>query len=191
MKTHVKTKFTATHRFLHAIIAVLMLLLYITGFLRMYWMSKKTLLLAVETTLTNQNVTMEQKQLIPIARAIQAPMWQWHEYAAVALALMFFVRIIYMLACGIRFPSPFKKVQPFKKRLHGMVYLLFYVFTGISIITGFYLKWGDGTYKAPMEAIHKWGLYWFLSFVVLHFAGILIAELRDNKGIASKMIGGD
>lgn len=191
MKTNVETKFTVTHRIVHALIAVLMIFLFITGFLRMYWMSKKTLLNAVETTLTNQNVIIERELLNPIAKSIQAPMWQWHEYAAFALVIMFLARIIYMLAKGIRFPSPFKRGQLFKKRLQGMVYILLYLFIIISIITGFYLKWGDGTYKEPMEAIHKWAIYWFPIFIGLHFGGILMTELGNNKGISSKMISGD
>lgn len=191
MKTNDKTKFTVTHRILHALVAVLMTVLFITGFLRAFWMSKKALLTAVETTLIKQNVTIEREQLIPIAKSIQAPMWQWHEYAAFALLFAFLARITYMLARGIKFPSPFKQSQSIKERLQGMLYIIFYLFIAISIMTGFYLKFGDGTYEETAEAVHKWAVYWFPIFILLHLGGILWAELSAKKGISSKMIGGE
>lgn len=191
MESNPKIKFTATHRILHAASALLMTLLFLTGFLRMYWMSKKTILNAIESTLLNENQVIEREQLVPIAKEIQAPMWQWHEYAAYVMAIVFLARIIYMLVKGIRFPSPLKGHQPLKDRLQGVVYLLFYMFVAISIVTGFYMKWGDGTYEELAETIHKWAVYWFPAFIFLHFAGILILEFSDKKGISSKMISGE
>ena len=96
-----------------------------------------------------------------------------------------------MIVKGIKFPNPFLKNQSTKERLQGFTYLLFYLFIAVSIITGFYLKWIDGDWKEPMEAVHKWAIYWFPIFILLHFSGILLGELTDKKGIASKMIGGD
>ena len=40
METKPVKKFTAFHRLLHWIMAIAMPVLFITGFLRMYWMSK-------------------------------------------------------------------------------------------------------------------------------------------------------
>ena len=61
----------------------------------------------------------------------------------------------------------------------------------VSSITGAYLKWWDGDLKDAMETIHKWAIYWFPIFIILHFGGIWLAEKVAQKGIASKMIGGD
>lgn len=49
MKKENKNQFTATHRILHWSVALLMSVLFITGFLRMYWMSKKTIINTVQT----------------------------------------------------------------------------------------------------------------------------------------------
>ena len=45
-------KFTTLHRLIHWLIAVSMLVLFATGFLRMYWMSKKTITAAISAELT-------------------------------------------------------------------------------------------------------------------------------------------
>lgn len=154
-------------------------------------MNKKTIVTAIDTTLKNQSIAIEKDQLTPIAKSIQVPMWEWHEWAAYVIAIALLLRIAYMLLKGIKFPNPFGSHQNLKEKLQGYLYLLFYLFVVASTITGFYLKWGNGTYKQPMEAVHKWAIYWFPIFVVLHLVGILWAELTYKKGITSKMIGGD
>ncbi|ASE60678.1 cytochrome b/b6 domain-containing protein [Pedobacter suwonensis] len=191
MKMENKNQFTVIHRILHWSVALLMSILFITGFLRMYWMSKKTIIDTVETEMQSHNISLEKGQIIPIVKSIQKPMWEWHEYAAYIMFLAFLVRIIYMLVKGIKFPDPLKKSQSVKERMQGFIYVIFYLFIAVSIVTGFYLKWGDGQWKEPMEAVHKWAIYWFPIFILLHFGGIVIGELTNKKGIVSKMIGGE
>ncbi|MBN9294885.1 MAG: cytochrome b/b6 domain-containing protein [Flavobacteriia bacterium] len=181
--------YTSLHRGLHWIMAILMTVLFITGFLRMYWMSKRSILSAIEKNM--QGVSLTKEQSIGTVKTIIHPMWEWHEYAAYVFFVAIAVRIVYMLAKGIRFPNPFASGIAVKERLQGFTYLLFYLFVIVSSITGAYLKWGDGSLKEPMEAVHKWAIYWFPVFVILHFGGIWLAEKGVKKGIASKMIGGD
>ena len=186
-----KNQFTVIHRILHWSVAILMVTLFTTGFLRMYWMNKKTIINAVETGTRSQNTYLEKEQLITIVKTIQEPMWQWHEYAAYIMVFAFLTRVIYMIVKGIKFPNPFMKNQSVKVRSQGLIYMMFYLFISVSIITGFYLKWIDGDWKEPMETIHKWAIYWFPIFILSHFIGILIGDLTNKKGIVSRMIGGD
>ncbi|MDR0230211.1 MAG: cytochrome b/b6 domain-containing protein [Flavobacteriaceae bacterium] len=183
------THFTKTHRLLHWLAAMAMGVLFITGFLRMTWMAKKTVVKTIETQLPEAN--LEKEEMVGIAKSLLKPMWEYHEIAAYVMLWLLAIRIVYMAIKGIRFPNPFASRISTKERLQGMIYVLFYIFVSMATITGFYLMWGDGTYKEPMEAIHKWGLYWFPIFIFLHFAGIVIGELTSKKGIVSKMIGGE
>jgi len=59
-------------------------------------------------------------------------------------------------------------------------------FTGICIEKEFFTAYED-----TFETVHKWGLYWVPLFILLHFGGVALAEHTSDKGIASKMIGGD
>lgn len=143
-------------------------------------------------TIQQQIPAVNKEEATIIAKAIREPMWQWHEVMANVMLFLFLARIIYMLASGIRFPNPFKKSISIKERLQGLVYIYFYVFVFISIVTGICIEKGFfEQYEKSIEAVHKWGLYWFPIFVFLHIIGIIIAELTDKKGITSKMIGGD
>ncbi|HTO17500.1 MAG TPA: cytochrome b/b6 domain-containing protein [Edaphocola sp.] len=181
-------KFTVFHRLLHWIIASAMPILFITGFLRMYWMNKHNIVSVIESKTT----AIPKEQMIEIAKSIREPMWQWHVIFAHVVIFTFLARVIYMIVKGIRFPNPFNNKTPLKERLQGFIYLYFYTFvlisavTGISIRNGFFTDWKDG-----IETVHKWGIYWFPIFILLHFTGILIAECSNKKGITSKMIAGD
>lgn len=183
-------KFTALHRILHWLMAFSLPVLLLTGFLRMYWMNKNHIVSVIESKTSATPLSAE--QMTEIAKAIREPMWQWHPIFAHVMIFAFIARIIYMLLKGIRFPNPFKSNVSLKERFQGLTYIYFYVFvfvsavTGISIEKGFFSQWKEG-----IETVHKLGIYWFPIFILLHLAGILIAEYSIRKGIASKMIGGD
>lgn len=189
MENNIKGTYTATHRGLHWSMALLMFVLFITGFLRINWMGKRTIITAVEQN--TQGINLSKEQMQAIAKSIISPMWQWHEYAAYIISFLFLARIVYMLIRGIAFPNPFAKLATSKERLQGFAYLLFYLFTATSVITGFYIKWGSGSLKGPMESVHKWAVYWFPIFILVHFCGIVIGEFTNQKGIISKMIRGN
>ncbi len=183
-----KKKFTAFHRILHWVMALAMLILFITGFLRMHWMNKNHITGIIESK-TN---AIPKEQMSEIAKSIREPMWEWHEIFAHVMIFAFIARIIYMLAKGIRFPNPFTSGQSLKERLQGFTYIYFYLFVFISAFTGICIKKELlSAYQDNIEAIHKWGIYWFPVFIVLHLVGIAATEFSDKKGITSKMIGGD
>ena len=41
-----------------------------------------------------------------------------------------------------------------------------------------------------MEEIHELSIYYLLAFIVIHFSGVLMAELGNQKGIISRVISG-
>lgn len=183
-----KQKFSLFHRLLHWIMAIALPILFITGFLRMYWMNKDNIVAVIES----KTSAIPKEQMTDIAKAIREPMWQWHELFAHVMIFAFLARIIYMLVKGIRFPNPFKSKQGMKERLQGFIYVYFYLFVLISAVTGICIEKDlFSTYHEQIEAVHKWGIYWFPIFILLHLAGIVLAEFSSKKGITSKMIGGD
>lgn len=183
-----KQKFTPLHRLLHWIMVIAMPILFITGFLRMYWMNKHHIVSIIES----KTDLIPKETMTEIAKSIREPMWEWHFIFAHVMIFAFLARLIYMLVKGIRFPNPFKSNQPFKERLQGVTYIYFYVFVFISVVTGICIEKGFfPEWKANIEAVHKWGIYWFPIFILLHLSGIIVAEFSTKKGITSKMIGGD
>ncbi|KIA88691.1 cytochrome b/b6 domain-containing protein [Kaistella jeonii] len=185
--------YTALHRLLHWTFALGMLVLFTTGFLRMYWMSKTVISEAVNKNLEIQNLNLDKQSLRTIVHSVQDPMFQWHVYAAYIITFAFIVRIIYMIVKGIKFPNLFLKTTTTKEKLQGLTYLGFYVLVAVQIITGSILKFEIGSESLGnlAETVHKLAIYWMPIFVLLHFAGVAISENTNRKGITSKMIGGD
>lgn len=73
-----------------------------------------------------------------------------------------------------------------------MIYVYFYAFVSLSAVTGILLQQKIfPAWKGPIEAAHKWGLYWFPLFIVWHFIALVIAERTHRRGLASKMIAGE
>lgn len=181
-------KFTFTHRVLHWLMALSMTILFITGFLRMYWMNKNNIVTIMKEKTTNVSDDVMKN----IATTIREPMWEWHEIFAYVMISAFVIRLCYMIVKGIRFPNPFSKNLLLKQRLQGLTYVYFYAFVLIASITGVFIQYHlFSTYKDEIEAVHKWGLYCFPIFILLHLMGIVLAEHSYQKGITSKMIGGD
>lgn len=186
MKT--SEKFNRLHRALHWIIGISMAVLFSTGFLRMTWMGKEAVTKAIE----KQGIAATKEQVLAVYKSLREPMWQWHEIFAKVVVISILVRMIYMIWKGIRFPNPFQSGKPLKERLQGFVYVYFYFFVLINAFTGVCME--EGFFKSAhetMETVHKWGIYWFPIFILLHIGGIWIAEKTHQKGITSKMIGGE
>ncbi|TGN29433.1 cytochrome b/b6 domain-containing protein [Empedobacter tilapiae] len=182
-------KFTLTHRLLHWTIGISMIMLFLTGFLRMEWMNKKNLSSLITNEVSKEGLNISDTTLKTIGRNSLEPMWQWHEIFAYIILALFIIRIVYMTIKGVRFPNPFK-VSSTQKKLQGFIYIVFYILILISTVTGFYLMWGNGTYKESMEALHKTGIYSFSIFFFIHILGIVFDETTKKSGIVSKMING-
>ncbi|MCO6494291.1 MAG: cytochrome b/b6 domain-containing protein [Bacteroidetes bacterium] len=183
-----QSKFTFLHRLIHWILAIAVSIQFATGFLRMEWMGKKAVMNAFE----QNGIEASKDQMKAVYKTLREPMWQWHEVFAHVVIFAFLARIIYMLVKGIRFPNPFKSNISLKERFQGLTYVYFYAFIAVQAFTGICLEKGFlASYKEGIEDIHKLGIWWFPIFILLHLAGVLLAEHSQKKGITSKMIGGE
>jgi cytochrome b len=58
----------------------------------------------------------------------------------------------------------------------------------VSLLTGLLIEFGPDDLHETMETIHKLSLYYLISFIVLHFGGLWIAEKIEKQSLVSKMI---
>ena len=183
--------YSKTYRILHWLIAFAFLLLLITIFLRKTWMEKNHVAEIIQTFLKdNGYAALPQDEAISLAKKIRKPMWEWHIYLGYFLTGLYCIRLAVPFFGKMKFSSPFKAGLNTKTKFQFWVYLVFYACTAVSLITGLIIEFGPKVYKKPMEEIHELSLYYLLSFMILHFAGILIAEFTSNKGLISRIISG-
>lgn len=181
-------KFTVLHRLLHWTTALAMMVLFLTGFLRMYWMNRHVIVSFIQ----EKTEVLTKDEMVTIAKSIRQPMWEWHVVFAYILMALFVVRLLYMLLKGIRFPNPFQRKWSWKERLQGAVYFYFYWYVLTASITGVCIQYRwFMVIRKELVSFHKLGLYLFPLFILLHFIGIYIGERSSKKGVVSKMIGGD
>ena len=183
--------YSRVYRILHWLIAFSFIFLLITIFLRKTWMEKNHVAEIIQAFLADKGYpALPEDDAILLAKKIRKPMWDWHIYIGYILTGLYCIRLAVPFFGEMKFSSPFKAGLDMKTKFQFWVYLVFYACTAVSLITGLIIEFGPKEYKKPMEEIHELSLYYLLGFMILHFGGILIAELTSDKGLVSRIISG-
>lgn len=184
------TKYSKVYRIIHWAIAISFMLLLITIFLRLTWMNKYNVAAIIQDYLVGTGQVLSEEQLITLAKKIRQPMWDWHIYIGYALVGFFSIRFILPAFGQMKFQNPFGKNLSTKMKVQKWTYIIFYLCVIVSLITGLIIELGPKELKKPMEEIHILGIYYLVAFIVIHLAGVLIAEFTEQKGIISRIVSG-
>jgi len=145
-----------------------------------------------------------------VAGALEDKVWDVHTYFGYGLAALLIFRLILeffqladqkfirkLKAAGAQFRERKKNRQ---EALHELtvkiIYLFFYCLLVIMVVTGLVLAFDDDVpfFRAihrPDKQVHGFCMYLILAFIIVHIAGVFLAERKDeSKGIVSDMING-
>ncbi len=184
------TKYSTVYRIVHWAIAISFLLLLNTIFLRLTWLNKNNVAAIIQDYLSGTDQTLSQDQLIVLAKKIRQPMWVWHTYIGYALIGLMSIRFALPFFGQMKFQNPLAKELSFKVKFQRWIYIILYVCIVISLVTALLMEFGPEALRKPMEEIHVLGMYYLVPFIIIHLAGLLIAEFTDQKGIISRIISG-
>ncbi len=182
--------YPAVYRIMHWAIAICMLLLLLTIFLRLTWMNKDHVADIIQNYLSSTDQSLSREQLIVLAKQIRQPMWKWHIYLGYTLVGLYSIRIILPFFGQMKFPNPLNKQLPPKVKFQYWVYLVFYTGLSISLITGLIIELGPKSLKKTTEEIHVLSIYYLIAFIIIHIGGVLLAEFTNQHGIISKIVSG-
>lgn len=185
-----ETRYSGIYRVFHWAIALSFLLLIVTVFLRLTWMNKDNVADIIEGFMSSADQVLSRDQAIVLAKQIRKPMWNWHIYSGYVLAGLFLIRFSLPLFGEMKFPNPLAKRLNGKEKFRKWMYVLFYAGAVVTLVTGLIIVLGPKDLKRPMEEIHVSSLYYLIPFVVIHLAGVLIAEFTSERGIISQMVSG-
>jgi len=185
-----KLKYSKVNRVIHWAIAISFLLLLITIFLRLTWMNKYNMAAIIQDYLSGTDQVLSQDQLIALAKKIRQPMWNWHIYIGYVLVGLFSVRFILPAFGHMAIQNPLSKNLSVKVKFQRWIYLIFYACVIVSLTTGLLIEFGPKELKKPMEEIHVLGVYYLIAYIIIHLAGVLIAEFTEEKGIISRIVSG-
>lgn len=183
-------EYSKVYRIIHWALALSFILLLITIFLRLTWMNKNNVAAIIQNYLSDTDQFLTQDQLIALAKKIRQPMWTWHIYLGYVLTGLFSLRLILPFFGKMKFQNPFEKNLSKKEIFQNWTYIIFYICTLISLVTGLIIEFGPRDLKKPMEEIHELSIYYLIGFVVIHLGGVFLAELTSQKGIISSIVSG-
>lgn len=182
--------YPAVYRIMHWTIALCLLLLLGTIFLRLTWLNKDHVADIIQNYLSTTNQTLSREQAIVLAKQIRKPMWNWHLYLGYALTGLYCIRLTLPFFGQMKFSNPLNPQLSAKIKFQYWVYLIFYCCIAISLITGLIIEFGPKSLKNTMEEIHVLSIYYLAAFIIIHVGGIVLAEFTYQKGIISKIVSG-
>jgi cytochrome b561 len=182
--------YSPIYRVMHWAIAICMILILITIFLRLTWLYKENVADIIQNYLAANDMSLTRDQLIVLAKQIRKPMWDWHIYLGYALTGLFSIRLLLPFFGYMKFANPLDKSLNAKAKFQYWLYIIFYVCVVASLVTGLVIEWGPRSIKANVEEIHKLSIYYLVTYIVLHLGGVFLAEFGKQRGIISRVISG-
>jgi Ni,Fe-hydrogenase I cytochrome b subunit len=189
-------KWSLNFRLWHWIHAVVILGLMGTVFLRKTFLSWRTNSELLTQKLADIDLTVTEAQAKVLAKAIRAPMWEWHILLGYALAALVLWRIALFFTKSGKLNYQNFSTKTLHKKLVTLSYvgiyslLLFMTISGLTI--HFYETLGLTKELAhDIKEIHEFVfLYGILVFVPLHIVSVVVADVTEDQGMISSMIHG-
>lgn len=157
----------------------------------------------------HRGVELNEKQARGIAHYFSEKLWVIHTFIGYGISILLLLRLVieFMVSREQRFGrrlrqalrlSPATDIEK-KDRRHYIIvrslYIVFYILILIMTATGLGLAFEDVPFfesiHRPLKEIHEILHIGVFIYVIVHIAGVLIADFsRDKGGIISRMVGG-
>jgi Ni/Fe-hydrogenase 1 B-type cytochrome subunit len=164
-------------------------------------------LMKSELQKSGANITAEQAR--DVAHALSDSVWRVHIYFGYALTALLLFRLIleFFQITDQKFIRKLKQAYQQYNTIKNnrkiarneltvkAIYALFYVVLMVMVVTGLFLAFEDAlaAYKSirhSVKEVHGFCMYIVLIFIIVHIAGVYLAERKDGKGLVSDMING-
>jgi Ni/Fe-hydrogenase 1 B-type cytochrome subunit len=163
----------------------------------------------IKENLQKAGASITAKQANSAAHALGDNVWNIHIYFGYALAALLSFRLVleFFQLADQKFIRKIKMVygqfkitkanreQARHELMVKMIYSLFYIVLIIMVITGLFLAFEDAlvAYKSirpSVKQVHGFCMYLVITFIIVHLAGVFLAERKESAGIVSDMING-
>ncbi|WP_210516798.1 cytochrome b/b6 domain-containing protein [Hymenobacter terricola] len=201
--------YRASLRFWHWANALLISLQLITILFQKVIVNSRSAVPEFQQAMSKNNITITTKQGGAFAHIISERIWDWHIYFGWALVALWVLRLGLQLTgpSELRFSARLMEIlrryrlaPPADKGAAGKVlfakttYALFYIFITIMVATGLIMIYEDTAFFGPMhhtaEEIHNVTMYLIMGFIAVHVVGVVWAEIKEDHGLVSRMVGG-
>jgi Ni/Fe-hydrogenase 1 B-type cytochrome subunit len=182
-------------RIWHWVNAAVVLGLLGTVFLRETFLNFKMNKEIIIQKLAELNIEATAAQIKALTKAITSPLWEWHIILGYVLAVLIVWRIaLFFTQSGQESFLHFKQATLHKK-IVKLGYLGIYTVLLFMAVSGLMMEFHkelglSNALNESLEELHDLVYNAVLIFVPLHIIGVVIAEMRDEKGIISDMVYG-
>ena len=187
-------KWSASFRIWHWVNALVVIGLLGTIFLRETFLNVKENTHIITEKLLTFGITLTPEQAKIVAKGIFAPMWDWHIYLGYAFAALVLYRIALFFTPSGKQSFHFQELDLHHKAVSAgyiVIYAALFFMALSGLIINFYQELGLAKESAhDIKELHEAVYNVILIFVPLHVAGVVVADIRDEKGIMSNMIHG-
>jgi len=191
-----KPKYTRLYRIWHWTMALSVIGLLFTVLLRKTFLSWHTNAALIQSKLAESGTEITAETAKMIAKAIRAPMWEWHYIFGLFLGIAILIRIYMLLTKKATDPLSALIRVPKEEKLQRGVYLFLCLSLLVMAVSGATLYFHEPlgfTDKGVewVKELHENLMYGVLGLVVLHLGGVFRHEMTTKEPIVSKMIHGD
>lgn len=188
-------KWSLSFRLWHWLHAFVVLGLLGTVFLRKTFLSWRDNSEILAAKLSSMQIEISSEQATALAKAVRAPLWEWHIILGYALSFLILYRLaLFFTPSGKQNYTDIGAASLHKKMVkigYIGIYAVLLFMAGSGLLLTFHeefalVKETTKSIKELHEAVFT--LVWI--FVAFHIASVVMAEVRDEKGIVSDMING-
>nr|WP_294949978.1 cytochrome b/b6 domain-containing protein [uncultured Mucilaginibacter sp.] len=163
----------------------------------------------IKAELQKSGANINDEQVRSAAHALSDSVWGVHIYFGYTLAALLLFRLLleFFQLADQKFirqiKSAYNKFKVTKANRQAArheltvktIYSIFYILLIIMAVTGLFLAFEDAMqpYKAirhSVKEVHGFCMYLIIAFILVHLAGVYLAECKAGKGIVSDMING-
>ncbi|MHB8207834.1 cytochrome b/b6 domain-containing protein [Mucilaginibacter sp.] len=201
-------KHSSSIRLWHWLNAIVITGSLLTVLLNSTLLSTKKNAVAIKANLSGSGVTVTNDQARSVAHELSDNVWMIHTYFGYTLAALLLFRLLleFFQIADQKFirqlKSAYRQYQITKEHRElakhefwvKTIYAVFYVMLITMALTGLCLAFED---DVPLlksihafRQIHAFTMYLIIAFIVIHIAGVFLAERKDSRGIVSDMING-
>lgn len=188
-------KWSSAFRLWHWLFVITFLFMSSTVLIRQTIMDKTAVAAIITEDLSMSDINISKDDAIDIAKDIRSPLWRTHVLVGYLFAGLVVARyMLFTTKSGRRNYINCSEKTLHKKGVSG-VYIAIYGLATALAVSGLSIKFNGKLDLSEemvdtIKEVHEFAFYAMLALVIAHVAGVIIAELRNEKGIVSDMING-
>lgn len=187
-------------RLYHWLNALTIMGIVLTIFTRKEWLEKFKVRDIIIEFAQKHAIVISHEDALKLAKMIRNEIWDFHYYLGIFLAILIVFRLVLAFTPSGRriFTEGFSVFKKEKAKRAGikLLYTVVYIVLLILIVTGlgmyFYQELGfTKEFKHALEGVHVGFVSIIIYFIPLHLVGVILAEIKDEPGLISRMIHGN